>query len=81
MLKGTPATWSLIKSKSKWSSTSGLTLKLLLVPDASPSEVEIVMSVSTMEILTETVLIPAEKAPVTVGIIVPVESARALEPV
>ena len=76
-----PAVWGLLMLLNvKWSRAPGLTVKLPLVPDLPEPDVEIVIPEPAPVNVTEPVQTPLEKAPVVVGLMVPVETLKVFVP-
>ena len=74
MLKAVPAVCGLpIVLKAKREREAGLTLKVPLVPVVLPSVAVMVAPEPDLVTVTETVLVPLEKEPLEVGLIVPRE--------
>jgi hypothetical protein len=77
MLNAVPAVCGLLMVlKAKLESAAGLTVKALLVPVVLPSVAVMVTLAPDLVTVTETVLVPLEKAPLLVGLIVPAEYVR-----
>jgi len=80
IVNGAPLVWSGIMSKAKLASGPGLTVNELLVPVLPALVVVIVMPACAFLIVTLPVQTPLVKAPVTVGLMVPVLSASTFVP-
>jgi hypothetical protein len=65
----------------KWSKVAGATLKRLLVPASPAPDVLIVIPEPVVVMVMGNVITPLEKGPIVVGLIVPVESVIAFDPV